>query len=173
MSLEMPPVNPDDPRYTKHGVRYVPAGQGPTIWLVSDVYTAKATASQTGGALGFFDASVPPGGGPVPHAHNDQAETFYMLDGELEFLDGDKTFTAVAGDFVHVPTGIRHCFTNKGSHTARMIFMFTPGGPEEAFLQLAEPARPGEQPPPFTPEQFERLAELGRLTNTDLLPDLP
>ena len=66
-----------------------------------------------------------------------QAETFYMLDGELEFLDGDKTFTAVAGDFVHVPTGIRHCFTNKGSHTARMIFMFTPGGPDMLLASSA------------------------------------
>jgi quercetin dioxygenase-like cupin family protein len=131
MSLEMPPMNPDDPRYTKRGALYVPAGAGPTIWAVSDVYTIKATATQTGGVLGFLDASVPPGGGPDPHAHNDQAETFYMLDGELEFLDGDKTFTAVAGDFVHVPVGIRHRFKNKGTHTARMIFMFTPGGPEE------------------------------------------
>jgi len=44
MSLEMPPMNPDDPRYTKRGALYVPAGAGPTIWAVSDVYTIKAIA---------------------------------------------------------------------------------------------------------------------------------
>lgn len=73
------------------------AGEGPAIWAASDTYTIKATATQTGGVLGFLDASVPPGGGPEPHAHHDQDETFYVLSGELEFLDGDRTFTAVAG----------------------------------------------------------------------------
>ena len=76
MSLELPVADPGDPRYTTRGAVYVPAGQGPTIWAASDVYTVKATAAQTGGLLGFLEASVPPGGGPEPHAHNDQAETF-------------------------------------------------------------------------------------------------
>jgi hypothetical protein len=48
---------------------------------------------------------------------------------------------------VHVPAGIRHRFKNKTAHAARMIFLFTPGGPEEAFLQYSDPARPGELPP--------------------------
>jgi len=172
VSLQLPPVNPADPRYTTRGARYVRAGQGPTIWAASDVYTVKATSAQTGGLLGFVEASVPPGGGPEPHAHNDQAETFYLLSGELEFLDGDRTFTAVAGDFVHVPSGIRHRFKNRGTHAARMIFMFTPGGPEEAFLQYSDPARPGEQAPPLGPDQLERYLELARRINTDNLPDL-
>jgi quercetin dioxygenase-like cupin family protein len=171
VSLELPVADPGDPRYTTRGAVYVPAGQGPTIWAASDVYTVKATAAQTGGLLGFVEASVPPGGGPEPHAHNDQAETFYLLSGELEFLDADRVFTAVAGDFVHVPRGIRHRFKNRGTHTARMIFMFTPGGPEEAFLKYSDPARPGEQPPPLGPELLGRYLELARQINTDNLPD--
>jgi quercetin dioxygenase-like cupin family protein len=173
MSLELPPADPADPRYPIRGALYVPAGAGPTIWAASDVYTVKATATQTDGLFGFLDASVPPGGGPEPHAHNDQGETFYLLTGELEFLDGDRTFTAVAGDFVHVPRGIRHRFKNRGTHTARMIFMFTPGGPEEAFLQYSDEARPGEQAPPLGPDLLERYLEMARRTNTDNLPELP
>ncbi len=173
MSFELPPVDPSDPRYTKRGALYVRAGEGPAIWAASDTYTIKATATQTGGVLGFLDASVPPGGGPEPHAHHDQDETFYMLSGELEFLDGDRTFTAVAGDFVHVPRGIRHRFKNLGTHTAKMIFMFTPGGPEEVFLTHAQAARPGEQAPPLGPDQLVRYIEMAELTRTDNLPDLP
>lgn len=173
MSLPLPVADPADPRYRTRGARHVPAGQGPTIWAASDVYTVKAGATQTDGRFGFLEASVPPGGGPEPHAHNDQAETFYLLFGELEFLDGDRTFTAVAGDFVHVPRGIRHRFKNKTAHTVRMIFMFTPGGPEEVFLRYSDPARPGEQPPPLGPDQLERYLEIARLTSTDNLPDLP
>lgn len=96
MSLPLPVVDPTDPRYTTRGAaRFVPALQGPTIWAAGDVYTA--TASQTESLLGFVEASVVPlGGGPVPHVHNDQAELFYLLSGQLEFLDGDRTFTASA-----------------------------------------------------------------------------
>jgi quercetin dioxygenase-like cupin family protein len=172
VSLQLPPVDPDDPRYTKRGALYVPASDGPTIWAAGDVYTIKATAAQTSGLFGLLEGSVPPGGGPEPHAHNDQAETFFMLSGELEFLDGDRTFTAVTGDFVHVPVGIRHRFKNKGKHPARMLAMFTPGGPEEAFLEYSDPARPGEQAPPLGPDQLERYVELARVINTDNLPDL-
>lgn len=172
MSIELPAADPEDPRYTTRGALHVPAGQGPSIWAASDVYTVKATATQTGGLFGFLEASVPPGGGPEPHAHNDQAETFYLLSGELEFLDGDRTFAAVAGDFVHVPRGIRHRFKNRGVHTARMIFLFSPGGPEEAFLQYSDPARPGEQAPPLGPDLLGRYLEMARRINTDNLPDL-
>lgn len=91
VSLDIPIPDPSDPRYTKRGALYVPSGQGPTIWAASGVYTVKAAATQTGGLFGFLDASVPPGGGPEAHAHNHQAETFYLLSGELEFLDGDRT----------------------------------------------------------------------------------
>jgi quercetin dioxygenase-like cupin family protein len=173
MSFSLPQVNPDDPRYTKRGALYVPAGEGPSIWAVADTYTIKATATQTKGSMGFIDASVPPGGGPTPHAHNDQDETFYMLAGHLEFLDGDHTFTAGPGDFIYVPRGVRHRFTNKGVQTARMIFLFTPGGPEEIWLELSEKARAGEQAPPLTPEDMPRYMDIGRRTNVDLLPDLP
>jgi quercetin dioxygenase-like cupin family protein len=172
VSLQLPAVDPGDPRYVTCGAHYVPALEGPTIWAAGDVYTVKATAAQTGGLLGFLEASVLPGGGPEPHAHNDQAETFYLLSGELEFLDGDRIFTAAAGDFVHVPAGIRHRFKNKTAHATRMIFLFTPGGPEEAFLHYSDPARPGEMPPPLGPDQLGRYLEMARRINTDNLPDL-
>ena len=80
--------------------------------------------------------------------------------------------TAAVGDLVHVPVGIRHRFKNKTAHATRMIFLFTPGGPEEAFLDYLDPARPGELPPPLGPDQLERYVEMARRTNVDNLPDL-
>lgn len=52
---------------------------------------------RAGGLLGFIEAAVAPGGGPEPHAHNNQAETFCLRSAELEFLDGDRTFTFSRG----------------------------------------------------------------------------
>ena len=171
MTFEVPLADPNDPRYTRRGALHVRANEGPTVWAVQDTYTIKASSTQTKGLFGFIEATVPPGGGPEPHAHNDQDETFYLTSGELEFVDGDRVFTAVAGDFVYVPRGIRHRFKNRSRHAAKMIFMWTPGGPEEEFLQL-ETARPGEQSPPVGPEQMAQLIDMSRRLNVDNLPDL-
>ncbi|WP_440064567.1 cupin domain-containing protein [Streptosporangium sp. OZ121] len=169
--MSLPYQTSEDPRYTTRGALYVPSGQGPTVWAVGDVYTIKATGAQTNGGFGLIEATVPAGGGPGPHIHPEQEETFYMLDGELEFLDGDHRFTAVAGDFIHVPRGIRHSFQNKRMHAARMLFMFTPPGPEQVFVDHATPARDGETPPPLDDEQIARLETMARLIKPIMLPD--
>lgn len=132
----------------------------------------KATGAQTNGGMGFIEATVPAGGGPVPHAHPEQEETFYILDGELEFLDGDHLFTAVAGDFVHIPRGVRHRFKNKASHAARMIFIFTPPGLEQIFVDHALPARPGEGPPSvIDDDQLARFDIMAGLAKSIILPE--
>ncbi|ETK32910.1 cupin domain-containing protein [Microbispora sp. ATCC PTA-5024] len=161
-----------DPRWNKRGALYVPSGQGPTVWAAGDVYTIKATGAQTNGGFGFIEATVPTGGGPGAHAHPGEEETFYILDGELEFLDGDHTFTAVAGDFIHIPRGIRHRFTNKGNHAARMIFMFTPPGVEQVIADYAAPVQPGQAPPPVVDDdQLARFDVMVRLAKTINLPE--
>lgn len=163
----------DDPQWYKSGAFYVPSGQGPTVWAAGDIYTIKATGAQTHGGFGLIEATVPAGGGPGPHAHPNEEETFYLLAGELEFLDGDTTFTAVAGDFIHIPRGVRHRFTNVGNHAARMLFWFTPPGVEQLIADHALPARPGETNPPLDDEQLGRFATMLELAQTIDLPDLP
>jgi mannose-6-phosphate isomerase-like protein (cupin superfamily) len=46
---------------------------------------------------------VPPGGGSVAHVHTRTDEAFYVLSGELEILNGSRTFVIGAGDFVFMP----------------------------------------------------------------------
>ncbi|MGW1886920.1 cupin domain-containing protein [Streptomyces sp. NPDC001970] len=171
MSTSPPEADPNDPRWNKRGGFHVPAGQGPTVWGAGDVYTIKATGAQTNGALGFIEATVPAGGGPQAHVHLDTDETFYILDGELEFLDGDHIFTAVAGDFIHIPRGTRHRIKNRGNHAARLIFMFTPPGQEQFFAEYCLPVRPGETPPPLDNAQIARFAEGTKGTQTFMLPE--
>jgi mannose-6-phosphate isomerase-like protein (cupin superfamily) len=161
-----------DPRYTTSGALHVPAGEGPTYWVAGDVYTLKATRETTAGSLGFAEASVPPGGGPVAHVHLRADEAFYVLAGELEMLDGGRTFTARTGDFVFIPRGIRHRFKNTGVHTVRLLFLFTPGGNELAF-RLGDRARPGEPAPAWGPERFAapEFQRFNEETGTVILPE--
>jgi hypothetical protein len=69
------------------------------------------------------------------------------VSGELEVLDGDRTFTARSGDFIFVPRGNRHRFTNTGLHTTKLLFKFTPGGVEKLFAEGGDEPQPGVAPP--------------------------
>lgn len=146
-------ATPDGARH-KGGI-YVPSDGGVVKWFSGDVYSVKLTAAQTGGSLGVVEASVPPGGGPVAHTHADQDETFFLIAGELEFLDGDRTFIAGPGDLVHCPSGTRHRFKNIGFHTARMLFFYTPGGSEGLFVEGGDDPVSGIQVPTWGPERFQ------------------
>ncbi|MCX4746153.1 cupin domain-containing protein [Kitasatospora sp. NBC_01287] len=136
-----------------------PAGTGPTTWFGDAIYTFKATKDNTNGSLTFAEASVPPGGGPPPHIHPHADEAFFILSGEIEFLNGEKTFIAREGDFVFVPRGTRHRFRNVGLHVSRLLFLFTPGGMESFFTEIGQEARAGEAPQPFTPEQRQQIID--------------
>jgi quercetin dioxygenase-like cupin family protein len=162
------------PWYTTEGGLYVPSGEGITKWFSGDVYTVKLRAEQTDGALGLIEATVPPGSGPVPHAHAEQDETFYVLSGELEFLQGERTFTARTGDLVFCPRRIRHGFHNSGLHSARTIFFYTPGGTEQTFIEGGDEPEKGVPVQPWGPERLDdRFMEILEKHGTIALPDDP
>ncbi|MCO8275544.1 cupin domain-containing protein [Actinoplanes sp. TRM 88003] len=154
MSLTIP-ESTIEARETSGGGLYVPAGDGVTKWFSGDVYSVRLQSAQTAGSVGIVEASVPPGGGPVPHTHAEQDETFYLLSGELEFLNGDETFTAVTGDIVHIPRMVKHRFKNVGLHTTRLLFIYTPAGAEGLFLEGGDEPTPGVQVDTWGPERFD------------------
>jgi len=154
--------------YYESGAHHIPAAAGTVKWMSGDIYNLKLTAQESNGSLSFIHAVVPPGNGPVAHIHKENDEAFYLLEGELEFLDGEKTFTASAGDFVFVPRGVRHRFKNLTSAEVKMVFLFTPAGQEEFALRFGDDPLPGHAPElwgpeRFTPEMLEVVERLGNL----------
>lgn len=117
-----------------------PVATGPAYWGPGDHYTFLVTGEESGGAYFAMEALVPQGGGPPPHIHTREDETFYLLAGQIEFLLGEETIVAGAGDFVNVPRGTVHRFRNTGTETARMVLTFTPAGIERWFEETLEPA---------------------------------
>jgi quercetin dioxygenase-like cupin family protein len=128
--------------------------------VVEDTYTFKATGDSTGGVLTLMEASIPPGSGPPPHVHANEDETFYLLAGVLEISAGEETFAARAGDFVFLPRGTPHTFTNPGVDAARALILCTPAGLERFFYEIGSPAHPGEQAPPLSADQLDRIIDL-------------
>jgi hypothetical protein len=45
-------------------------GEGHTVAVVGHVYRFLATGDDTNGKYALWEAVVPPGGGPPPHAHS-------------------------------------------------------------------------------------------------------
>lgn len=131
---------------------------GRTIAIVGDIYRFLATGAETGGAYASFEALVPPGGGPPPHVHTREAESFYVVEGELTFRAGDETVRAGAGTFVHLPSGLAHAFKNESGEQARVIITVTPAGLEEMFFEVGTELAEGTTTAlPPTHEEIERL----------------
>jgi quercetin dioxygenase-like cupin family protein len=63
--------------------------------------------------------------GPSPHAHDDHVDSFYVLEGEAEFLAGDETTVLGAGSFVAAPIGDVHTF-GAGPGPSRLLNVHAP-----------------------------------------------
>ncbi len=137
-----------------------PAQAGETFWGPGDMYRFLVTGEETAGAYFAMEALVPPGGGPPPHIHRNEDETFYVLEGSVDFRLGDERVTAGRGDFVNVPRGSVHNFHNAGDKLARLILTFTPAGIEHFFEETLERALDPTQAPPDNVEEVSaRYAE--------------
>jgi quercetin dioxygenase-like cupin family protein len=61
-----------------------------------------------------------------PHRHADHADTFYVLEGEVEFTVEDEVVRAGPGTFVAAPPGTLHGFRNPGPGRARILNVHAP-----------------------------------------------
>ena len=127
--------------------------EGRSVWLLGDRYTYKVTGKQTGGSYGTVEAECFPGNGAPPHIHHREDESFYVLEGEMTFVCGDRTFAAKSGSFIHVPRGMLHSFRNASGSVARMLVTYSPAGFEQFFERAGVFAEPGAPRPAATPEQ--------------------
>ena len=85
-----------------------------------------------------FDCS--PEFGPVPpHVHDDHTDSFYVLEGEVEFTIGDETVRGGPGTFFAAPPGVRHGFGIPGPGRARFLNIHAPGA--RFFAGVRERAR--------------------------------
>lgn len=110
------------------------------VALAGDLYTLLITGEHTGGAFTLVDALVPPGGGPPPHTHSREDETFYIIDGTMTFTIEGRTVIAGPGESIHIPRGIPHNFHNHSDLPVRMLFQCMPAGIEQMFLEAGSPA---------------------------------
>lgn len=110
-------------------ITHVPASEGMTTSILGEVTTLKVRHP----AYTMFESSTGPGDGLPPHAHADQDEAIYVLDGEYRLSSGDDRLTLCAGSFAYVPRGTVHALTVVGRRAARCLVVFNPPGAMERF----------------------------------------
>ena len=108
-----------------------------------DVLTDAAT---TNGQSATIIQTSPPGGGPTPHAHQRDDETFFVLEGEYEFLRNGEWVPVPEGESIHAFRGSTHAFRNVGKTTGRMLIFIAPAG-LEAYLEELSPLSPPDDMP--------------------------
>ena len=87
-----------------------------------------------------------PGSGVDPHFHKGHSDSFYILEGELEFHVGDEVFRATPGSYVLAPPNVVHHFRNVSDAPARVLNLHTPGGFARYRRELAELRAQGIEP---------------------------
>ena len=60
------------------------------------------------------------------HCHADHVDSFYVLEGEAEFVVGGEIVRVGAGAYVAAPAGVNHGFRNAGEGELRMLNIHAP-----------------------------------------------
>jgi mannose-6-phosphate isomerase-like protein (cupin superfamily) len=85
-----------------------------------------------------FNVSVitmaPNAHGPEAHAHAEEDDAFYILEGELTFVLDEGEVPAPQGTFVLVPPGVDHTFRNPLDRPTRVLNIHAPAGFDHRLL---------------------------------------
>ena len=82
-----------------------------------------------------------------PHCHKEHAETFYVLDGQVEWTVAGETRVLNPGDALYVPPNTVHSVRVLGGKDSHNMLIYEPGGYEEqADFKMNYSAAELEQP---------------------------
>lgn len=91
----------------------------------------KADRAESAGGYNISEWWLEPNSkGPPAHSHPED-DVFFVIEGTLHFLMGEKWHEAPKGGFVLVPGGVQHTFENRGGVRAGALNFGVPAGFEE------------------------------------------
>jgi len=117
-----------------------------SIHYLAHTFSFLATSKDTDGAFSLTHCYFRKDFTPPPHYHQNEDESFFILEGEMNFRVGEKKYVARAGDFVMLPKGIPHQF-KLVSETAKALLLITPAGFEDTFREFGRPVQSMDLPP--------------------------
>ena len=137
-----------------------PGGGKDYDWFLDHIFV-KMSGDDTGGLYTILEDNLEPGCKLGLHLHRKYTETFYILEGEIEFTLRDETFLATTGTVIHVPPDTPH--GAEADKPCRILMIYSPAGIEgllERYTQLSS-------------EQFEDANLMRSIHEQHDLFDLP
>jgi quercetin dioxygenase-like cupin family protein len=116
------------------------------LWSGDGERIGDSTVKAARPELSLIEGDVEPDDEVRPHLHRGHSDSFYVLEGQLEFRIGDEVVIAPAGSFVLAPPGVVHGFRNVSGERARVLNLHTPGGFAEYRRELAALREKGIEP---------------------------
>jgi len=107
-----------------------------TLNVLGEQIDIITNGEMTNGASTFVIQTTSPGGGPPPHTHTREDETFTVLEGDFEVLDHGHWRSVPKGGFHFSPRGSAHTFRNTGTTIGKMGVFIAPAGFEKFFEQM-------------------------------------
>lgn len=106
--------------------------------LFDSTYSYLATEEETGGQFELFHMFLPSQGAFKQFQKDtQQANSFYIREGEVTFWIGGETTTANAGTFIYIPAGTPYAYQNLADTHAETLLLNTP-------KDISEPATGNE-----------------------------
>jgi mannose-6-phosphate isomerase-like protein (cupin superfamily) len=115
---------------TRQAVHVPPgAGRAYPMGRISSVFLADGaeTASKYSISEWWLEPNTK---GPGAHSHEED-DVFYVIEGTMSILLGERWLDAERGSFVLVPGGMTHDFENRSDSRAGVLNVSVPGGFEE------------------------------------------
>ncbi|WP_426327668.1 cupin domain-containing protein [Pedobacter sp. R-06] len=154
-------------------IKIINKNEGEYLGIAGGNYRIIISGEQTSGNYAVIEMTVPPGGGPPPHAHPDIQEMFHVLEGEVEFKTENGKQIVSKDGFVNIPLGgAIHCFKNTSEKPARLLCTVVPAGLENLFQEIGTPVLPGQTLPipELTEERKAFLKEMDLKYNQQTYP---
>jgi mannose-6-phosphate isomerase-like protein (cupin superfamily) len=112
----------------------VPPGQGHRLGNVE--FLARTVDTPR---FNFEIIEIAAGGELEQHVHDGEDDAFYILEGEMTFVFGEREVVAPPGRSCSSPPGVEHGFRNDGDVPVRMFNIHAAGGFDRR-IGLTDPA---------------------------------
>ena len=128
-----------------------------SYWYIGHLMSILISSKDTNGSFSLIHGYEIKGLEPPPHIHTKEDESFYILDGEINYTVDKEVFNGKRGDWIFLPRNIQHSFQVQ-SDQAEVLIHLSPGGFEEYFKEMSEPAKALIIPPrPQGPPDVKRI----------------
>ena len=141
----------------------IPNDGGKQVNILGIPMLIRIHGRDTGGVVSAVESHDVPGGGPPPHIHHREEETFQILEGDYEWTVGGKTFIAKKGTTIFAPRGIPHTYRYLSQTPGRLMCVITPAGFEGFFEEIGA-LSPQQQ------QDIPRVIEIGKKYGLEILP---